>query len=362
MDFYKEYSVQLDISSPQIKRIGSVIRNDTEGNLFNIKLIDDGKAFDFTGYTVITFTVVKPDGKYVIMSEGELLKVKDAAGGELSVVLCGTAVDTDGTCLCSVELFQGNRRMSSGRMMYSVQSDLAFDADPSGESEYPLLLSLLQKLSEAENQRQTAESERVEAENTRQQAEEHRESAEAQRAAAEQERSEAESGRKADFDELMEEAHKAASGLVSPTVTVERESETEYVLKIEDADGQRLTPNLMGKKGSTGAQGPKGPQGLQGIKGEKGDAGQKGDRGEKGEPGIQGVQGIQGEPGVQGPQGEKGDKGDKGEDGADGAVVPVSGFIAFEVIDGRLLLFYEDETAGESFHIDENGHLIYTVI
>ena len=66
MDFYKEYSVQLDISSPQIKRIGSVIRNDTEGNLFNIKLIDDGKAFDFTGYTVITFTVVKPDGAFYL--------------------------------------------------------------------------------------------------------------------------------------------------------------------------------------------------------------------------------------------------------------------------------------------------------
>lgn len=48
---------------------------------------------------------------------------------------------------------------------------------------------------------------------------------------------------------------------VSPTVEIQESTETEYTLKITDAEHEFVTPNLMGKKGDPGETGPKGEPG-----------------------------------------------------------------------------------------------------
>lgn len=98
-----------------------------------------------------------------------------------------------------------------------------------------------------------------------------------------------------------------------------------------------------------------------GAEGEQGEPGVQGPKGEQGDPGIQGPQGLQGEPGEQGPQGVQGPQGPAGVDGHDGVVVTVmANEYGFSVVNGHLILTYEDGTTPPDFYIDpETGHLMY---
>ena len=91
--------------------------------------------------------------------------------------------------------------------------------------------------------------------------------------------------------------------------------------------GEQGIQGIQGPKGDIGKQGiqgPKGPKGDVGPKGPKGDIGPQGPKGEqglkgeRGPRGIQGLQGVKGATGAQGPQGPKGDKGDIGPVGPQG--------------------------------------------
>ena len=91
--------------------------------------------------------------------------------------------------------------------------------------------------------------------------------------------------------------------------------------------GEQGIQGIQGPKGEQGKQGIQGPRGVQGevgLKGPKGDIGPQGPKGEqglkgeRGPRGIQGIQGVKGATGPQGPQGPKGDKGDIGPVGPQG--------------------------------------------
>jgi hypothetical protein len=55
------------------------------------------------------------------------------------------------------------------------------------------------------------------------------------------------------------------------------------------------------------------------------------------------------------PQGPPGPPGPPGEPGADGQML-----FSFEIVNGNLILTYEDGTAEPNFVINAQGHLIYT--
>lgn len=59
--------------------------------------------------------------------------------------------------------------------------------------------------------------------------------------------------------------------------------------------------------------------------------------------------------------GPVGPVGPKGEDGADAVVTTIEGQIAFQVKNGRLIMFYHDGTTPPNIFIDESGHLIWDV-
>ena len=92
--------------------------------------------------------------------------------------------------------------------------------------------------------------------------------------------------------------------------------------------GEQGIQGIQGPKGDIGKQGIQGPRGVQGEvgpKGPKGDIGPQGPKGEqgpRGERGPRGIQGLQGVKGATGPQGPKGDKGDKGDIGPVGPQGP----------------------------------------
>lgn len=73
---------------------------------------------------------------------------------------------------------------------------------------------------------------------------------------------------------------------VSPSVTVNTNTDTDYTLDISDSTHSFTTPNLKGAKGDTGAQGIRGEKGEQGSQGIQGETGAKGDKGDKGDDGY----------------------------------------------------------------------------
>lgn len=115
-------------------------------------------------------------------------------------------------------------------------------------------------------------------------------------------------------------------------------------------EGPGGSPGLRGPEGSQGPEGPEGPRGLQGARGLIGPQGIPGPEGPQGEPGAKG------DTGPEGPQGPKGDKGDPGSGGGGGGL----GLYYFTIVDGDLILNYDDGGTPPDFSINASGELIYT--
>lgn len=71
--------------------------------------------------------------------------------------------------------------------------------------------------------------------------------------------------------------------------------------------------------------------------------------------GTPGPQGPKGDTGPEGPQGPKGDKGDTT------VGVETKGMYYFNVVDGNLVIMYDDNTEEPSFFIDDEGNLKYKI-
>lgn len=137
-----------------------------------------------------------------------------------------------------------------------------------------------------------------------------------------------------------------------------------YTVYREDGE---IIGELLARRGPQGIQGndgPEGPKGERGERGFKGDKGDQGERGENGPQGIQGKQGIQGEVGPQGPQGIQGPKGDKGDKGDNGTAVitPINSQYIFQIEDGNLVVYYNENDTQPNFSIDEDGNLVLEIL
>lgn len=206
MSIQKEFALYVPIKGESVRSVGNVVQNDIGGNKIIIRLTDGKNPIDLTGYTNITFSVLKPDGTYVVDSLGDRIAVVDALQGAISVVLHDNAINMAGSCMATIEVFSGATRVTSARLSFVVTADLTAGADPASESSYPVLLNLMVDVSEmkasveaaealrvtAETGRVTAESGRTTAEGLRVTAEEGRAAAESTRASSETARSDAE--------------------------------------------------------------------------------------------------------------------------------------------------------------------------
>ena len=68
----KIFVKQVNISGEEIVKVGNVVQNDINANLFIISLLkNNGDPVDLTGVTNITFTVKKSNGLIVVDSLGD---------------------------------------------------------------------------------------------------------------------------------------------------------------------------------------------------------------------------------------------------------------------------------------------------
>ena len=165
----KYFNVPVSLKDNNARIVEGVIQYDT-ADLFNIKLYDGTEPFDFSGYSTLVFTALKPDGTEYIDTEGEYLDVVDAADGRIAFTLPPALTVLGGMHFCNITIYSNGVKLSSARFNYFVQEALAEGDNARHTDEYPLLEQLISKLSliqDAEQMRNEAEALRVLAENER---------------------------------------------------------------------------------------------------------------------------------------------------------------------------------------------------
>ena len=165
----KYFNVPVSLKDNNSRIVEGVIQYDT-ADLFNIKLYDGTEPFDFSGYSTLVFTVLKPDGTEYIDTEGEYLDVLDANDGRIALTLPPALTALGGMHFCNITIYSNGVKLSSARFNYFVQESLAEGDNAKYTDEYPILEQLISKLSliqDAEQMRSEAEALRVLAENER---------------------------------------------------------------------------------------------------------------------------------------------------------------------------------------------------
>lgn len=165
----KYFNVPVSLKDNNSRIVEGVIQYDT-ADLFNIKLFDGTEPFNFTGYSTLVFTALKPDGTEYIDTEGEYLDVIDAADGRIALTLPPALTAMGGMHFCNITIYSNGVKLSSARFNYFVQEALSEGENSKYTDEYPILEQLISRLSliqDAEQMRAEAEALRVMAENER---------------------------------------------------------------------------------------------------------------------------------------------------------------------------------------------------
>ena len=165
----KYFNVPVSLKDNNARIVEGVVQNDT-ADIFNIKLYDGADSFDFSGYTMVVISVLRPDGTEYINSDGANLDILDAEEGRIAFTLPASLTAKNGMHFASVTIYANGVKLTSGRFNYFVQESLTSGDGAVSTNEYPLLEQLLAKLSlisDAEQMRNEAETLRVLAENAR---------------------------------------------------------------------------------------------------------------------------------------------------------------------------------------------------
>ena len=165
----KYFNVPVSLKDNNSRIIDGVMQYDT-ANLFNIKIYDGAESFDFSGYTLIVLSVLKPDGTEYVDSDGENLDVIDASEGRISMTLPAGLVALSGMHFCTISIYANGVKLTTARFNYYVRKALTSGELVKSQDEYPILQKLLTQLtliSDAEQMRNEAEGLRVTAENER---------------------------------------------------------------------------------------------------------------------------------------------------------------------------------------------------
>lgn len=273
MGIEKLFEFPLQIKGEKVKSVGNIVQNDTNSNIFRVRLCDGSQPVDLTGYSSISLTVLKPDGTHCIDgTPSNRITVNDATKGDIGFKLHGNAINIVGECIATVDVYAtGSVKMTSGRFAFIVTQDLANNSTAASDSSFPLLQNLINQNNEAiakENIRVASENDRIANETARKSAETLRDNAEKLRIDGENNRTtvfnQSQQQRNTAFEQAQQQransynaaetdrekrVNDAISGIVSPTVTVKKSTPTEYILDVKDKNGTFSTPNLKGEKG-----------------------------------------------------------------------------------------------------------------
>ena len=150
------------------------INQNDAGVIFDITVMDGLKVFDFSGYTIVTLKITKPDGTITVDSTGgSYVDIVDAENGRLKINIPTSCTAQNGMHYCRVGFASDDSTLFDAMMFnYFVGEDPNRESeDVIGTPEYPILQNLIAQVSgmqSAENMRVASEAERAEAEEQRQ--------------------------------------------------------------------------------------------------------------------------------------------------------------------------------------------------
>lgn len=165
------FEVQLKQNNNHI--VQGINQNDA-GVIFDIKIMDGLVPFDFTGYSVVTLKITKPDKTITYDSTGgSYVDIVDAEHGRLKINIPTSCTAQNGMHYCRVGFSSDENTLFDAMMFnYFVGEDPNAETDDIiGTNEYPILLNLIAQASgavSAEQMRALNEDERIEAEANRQ--------------------------------------------------------------------------------------------------------------------------------------------------------------------------------------------------
>jgi len=165
------FEVQLKQNNNHI--VQGINQNDA-GVIFDIKIMDGLVPFDFTGYSVVTLKITKPDKTITYDSTGgSYVDVVDAENGRLKINIPTSCTAQNGMHYCRVGFSSDENTLFDAMMFnYFVGEDPnAENEDIIGTNEFPVLNNLIAQVADAiaeERIRISREDERIEAEAERQ--------------------------------------------------------------------------------------------------------------------------------------------------------------------------------------------------
>ena len=176
---YKAFPIGIHVNENSVKMLTGIVQNDN-ANLFQIQLYDGTAAFDFSGYTVLNATILRPDGTQISdvwpVNEGSeeteshtFLAIQriDPENGKLTLKVGGYATAQVGLHRMALEIYDGDARLTTARINYSVVESLNNDETILDTQEnYVALQSILSACAQILEQEDTRVSEEAAREET----------------------------------------------------------------------------------------------------------------------------------------------------------------------------------------------------
>ena len=156
--------------------IASGIEQNDAGVLFDLKIMDGLKAFNYSGYSVVTLKIQKPDGTFTYdSSTGDTVDTTDPVNGRLKLNIPTSCTAQNGMHFCQIGFgYDGETYFETTSFNYFVgENPNPNNNNIIGTNEFPILNNLIAEVSNAiaqENTRVMSENDRVEAEKERQNA------------------------------------------------------------------------------------------------------------------------------------------------------------------------------------------------
>lgn len=164
-------TVQLKQNNNDI--IQGINQNDA-GVVFDMRVMDGLVPFDFSGYSVVTLKIKKPDGTFTYDSDtGIYVDIVNPTKGKFKINIPTSCTAQNGMHFCKVGFSSSdNTLFETMTFNYFVgENPNADDDEVIGTNEFPVLTNLIAQIAgiiSAENARAEAESDREDAETERQ--------------------------------------------------------------------------------------------------------------------------------------------------------------------------------------------------
>ena len=134
------------------------IEQNDAGVLFDIKIMDGLESFDFSGYSIVTLKIKKPDGTFTYdSSTGDNVDIYDPENGRIKLNIPTSCTAQNGMHFCTIGFgYDADTYFETTSFNYFVGEDPNADDDEvKGTNEFPILNNLILQISDIVSAEQT---------------------------------------------------------------------------------------------------------------------------------------------------------------------------------------------------------------